>query len=141
MTAKKASVVVLVVVGVVGLLATWSTLQAQGDTRAAQAAREVTLEGRIVDLHCFMTGQQPSTDTVKCTADCIRAGVPAALETSTGLFVLGQGAGGAVKTLVPMAYQEVEAHGKLYEKDGVKYLDIITIEMIEDEGADEESED
>jgi len=92
------------------------------------APKESTLTGRVVDIHCFMTGQFPSEDKAKCTADCIKAGVPAALETPTGLILLGQGTGGAAKSLVPLAYQQVEVKGQLFEKAGVKYLDITSIQ-------------
>lgn len=97
-------------------------------TAATPIAREVTLTGRVVDLHCFMTGQMPSADAAKCTADCIRAGVPAALETSSGLIVLGQGVNGPAKTLLPFAHQDVQVRGKLFERDGVKYLDIASMQ-------------
>lgn len=86
--------------------------------------KEVTVTGRVVDLHCFMTGRYPSEDRPKCTADCIRAGVPAAVETSTGLILLGQAAKGVAPTLAPLAFEEVEIKGKLFEKAGLKYLDI-----------------
>jgi hypothetical protein len=45
------------------------------DVAKTPKAKEVTLTGRVVDFHCFMTGQMPSADAAKCTADCIRAGV------------------------------------------------------------------
>ena len=41
------------------------------------AAKEVTLTGRVVDLHCWMTGKMSDADQVKCTQTCIHAGVPA----------------------------------------------------------------
>ena len=45
--------------------------------------REVTMTGRVVSVHAYMTGQFASPDQAKSTADNIRAGVPAALETPT----------------------------------------------------------
>lgn len=89
--------------------------------------REATLTGRLIDLHCFMTEQYPTKDHERCTADCIRNGVPAALETPTGLVILGQGMTGPAKTLLPLAFQQVEARGKLYEKSGIKYLDVASV--------------
>lgn len=90
--------------------------------------REVTMTGRIVDLHCFMTGEYVSTDHTKCTADCIHAGVPAGLETDKDLIVLGQGMKSAAKTIAPFAFEKVEVKGKLFEKMGVQYLDITSIQ-------------
>jgi hypothetical protein len=100
---------------------------AAGTPKAQQAAQEVTMTGRVVDLQCFMTGQLPSADVTKCTADCIRAGVPVGLNTGKGLIVLGQGTTGPAKTMLPFANQDVQVRGKLYEKDGAKYLDIASV--------------
>ena len=101
--------------------------------------REVTMTGRVVSVHAFMTGQAPP-DEVKGTAESIRAGVPAGLDTPTGLILLGQGTTGVGRTLIPLAYQEVEVHGKLYEKGGLKYIDIASVEAVEVEEEEEEEE-
>lgn len=107
-----------------------SALQA-GDERAnTPAPREVTLIGKVVDLHCCMTGKFPSTDHVKCTRECIRAGVPAALETEDGLIVLGHGPKGAARTVAGLALKTVEARGKLYERHGLRYLDLTTAKAL-----------
>jgi len=100
--------------------------------------REVTMTGRVVSVHAFMTGQAASPDQAKSTADNIRAGVPAALDTPTGLILLGQGTTGVGRTLIPLAFQEVEVHGKLYEKGGLKYIDIASVAAV---AADDEEED
>lgn len=103
--------------------------------------REVTMTGRVVSVHAFMTGQAASPDQAKSTADNIRAGVPAALDTPTGLILLGQGATGVGRTLIPLAFQEVEVHGKLYEKGGLKYIDIASVEAVEAEEDEVEEEE
>ena len=151
MTPKRVSLVVLSA-GVLALAVLFANvlradaqMSREGGPRAPgavkeQPPRDVTLEGRIVDLQCVMTGKYPSADQAKCTADCIRAGVPAGLETETGLVVLGQGTTGPVKALMPLAFQQVEARGKLYEKGGLKYLDITSIKVIEEEEEEEEEE-
>jgi hypothetical protein len=107
---------------------------AQGSAAGPQASKEkgdqgkeVTMKGRIVDLHCFLTGDYPSADRAKCTADCIRAGVPAGLETTNGIFVLGQGMTGPAKTLQPLAYQQVEVRGNMFEKGNIRYIDITSV--------------
>jgi hypothetical protein len=108
-------------------LASVGALLAQERTPAAKpAAKEVTLTGTIVDLHCYMTDDY-SGDKAKCAADCIKAGVPAALATADGLVLLGQGYAGAAKVCAPLAMQAVEVHGRLIEKNGVKYLDVISV--------------
>lgn len=94
------------------------------------AGREVTMTGKVFDLHCWATGNYPSADRAKCTADCIRAGVPAVLETTTGPVLLGQGARNASALLAPLAFQNAEIRGKLFEKDGVKYIDVQTARAV-----------
>jgi len=101
-----------------------SVLYASGDRDKGAAPRDVTMVGKVVDLQSFMTGKYESSDQVKSTRDSIRAGVPAALETEEGIVILGQGMKGAARTLTPLAFQVVEAKGKLYEKHGLKYLDL-----------------
>ena len=103
--------------------------------------REVTMTGRVVSVHSFMTGQSASPDQTKGTADNLRAGVPAALDTPTGLILLGQGTTGVARTLIPYAFQEVEVHGKLYEKGGLKYIDIASVDAVEAEEEEEEAEE
>ena len=101
---------------------------------------EVTMTGRVVSVHAYMTGQFASPDQAKSTADNIRAGVPAALETPTGLILLGQGTTGVGRTLIPLAFQEVEVRGKLYEKGGLKYIDIASAEAVDAEEDEEDDE-
>jgi hypothetical protein len=114
----------------------------QSDTQA----KEVTLTGKIVDLHCFMTGSQPTKDAVKCTRECLRDGVPAALEMDGGLVLLGKGMKGIGREVAQHALATVEVKGKLYEKHGLKYLDVISVKEAkkaepEEEEEGEESED
>ena len=89
--------------------------------------KEVTLTGKIVDLHCFMTGSQPTKDAVKCTRECLNDGVPAALETDNGLVILGRGMKGIGREVSRHALAMVEINGKLYEKHGLKYVDVTSI--------------
>ncbi|MBN1510526.1 MAG: hypothetical protein JXB13_00790 [Phycisphaerae bacterium] len=94
---------------------------------AADMPAIATLTGKIVDLQCYMTGKHEGDDPAKCAAACIKSGVPVALETKDGLVILGHGMTGAAKMLEPLAMQEVEVKGKLYEKGGVKYVDVLAV--------------
>jgi hypothetical protein len=100
------------------------------------AAKEVTLTGKVVDLHCFMAGGAGKEDATKCMKECIEKGVPAVLETSKGIVLLGKGMEGVAKLVGPHANQQVEVKGKLHEKAGLKYLDIIEIKKAEEKGAE-----
>lgn len=93
--------------------------------------KEVVLVGTIVDLQCYMTGQPQGKDPAGCARDCIRAGVPAALETKDGLVVIGMGTAGPAKKIVEHALAVVEIKGKLYEKGGLRYIDLRSVEPAE----------
>lgn len=88
--------------------------------------KEVTLTGRLVDLHCAMTGKYPSADKTQCTEQCLRAGVTPALETEGGLVILGKGMTSPARMLADHAFQDIKVTGKLYEKAGLRYLDYAT---------------
>jgi hypothetical protein len=90
-------------------------------------SQNVNLTGRLVDLHSFMTDTYPNPDRAKTTADMIKAGVPAGLDTAAGLIVLGTGTKSPADRLPPLAYQEVEIKGKLYYRRGARYLDVTSI--------------
>jgi hypothetical protein len=133
MTSKRIVLAALSIAAIATLMLVANVLNvnaqsATGTPKALQGAKEVTMTGRVVDLQCFMTGEFPSADVTKCTTDCIRAGVPAGLNTSKGLIILGQGTAGPAKILLPFANQDVQVRGKLYEKDGSKYLDISSVQ-------------
>jgi len=90
--------------------------------REAQA-KDVTLSGTLVDLRCYMSGKYIGKSPEACTRDCIRRGVPAALETNDGLVVLGMARGSPAK-LAAHAMKTVDVTGTLYEKRGLKYLEV-----------------
>jgi hypothetical protein len=92
------------------------------DEPKADAGKEVTLTGKLTDLHCFAMGikEEPAK-----TGECLKAGAPAVLETATGVVLLSKGPKGT--DLAAMAGQEVEIKGKLFEKAGLKYVDFTAI--------------
>ena len=100
--------------------------------------KEVTLVGKIVDLQCYMTGEYPTKDQAECARKCIRAGVPAALETDNGLVIVGMGHRGPGREIEKHAMATVELKGKLYEKHGVKYIDIASVKPAKPEPEEEE---
>jgi len=116
---------------------------------ASKSPREVTVIGTVVDVHGSMTGVYESADRVKCVEDCIRSGVPTALQTEDGLILLGHGTSGPSKMFVSLALREVEVRGKLYEKFGINYLDVSSarelepadVEEDDSEGSDDEPDD
>jgi len=103
--------------------------------------KEVTLTGKIVDVHCFMAGAPQEKDAVKCTTKCLREGVPAALETDNGLILLGKGMNGIGREASRHALSMVEVNGRLYEKHGLKYLDVTSMKEATKSEPEEEEED
>ena len=101
-----------------------SALYAGQERSKTPPPRDATLTGTIVDLQNFMTGKYNSSDRKRCTQESLRAGVPAALETDDGLVIIGEGTKGPQRTIMPLALQYVELKGKLYEHNGLRYIDI-----------------
>lgn len=116
-----------------------STLVAVGRPKTPKP-EEVTLVGLVVDLQTYMTEKCPNDDFAKCTRDNIRGGVPAALETEDGLIIVGMGDKGPARLLVPLAYQNAEVTGKLYDRDGFLYLDMNAAKVYKEEGEEEAHE-
>jgi len=120
------------------------TARADGppDRSGSKSPREVTISGTVVDVHGSVTGTYASDDRVKCVEDNIRNGVPVALHTEDGLILLGRGTMGAGKMLAGLGLREVEIRGKLYEKFGIRYLDVAAVHEIDpvDEGDSDDEE-
>jgi len=115
-----------------------SVLMAGGDRDKVPPPRDVVLTGKIVDLHSFMTDKFESSDHAKCTQRCIQAGVPAALETEDGLIIIGEGSKGPARTITPLAFRYAELKGKLYEREGIKYIDVASAKAAKDPESEEE---
>jgi hypothetical protein len=120
-----------------------SVMTASADRQERTEPRDVEVTGKVIDLHCFMTGKFPAKDEKKWTQECIRAGVPVALETEDGLILLGKGTKGIAKEVAPFVLKRVEVKGKLFERHGVRYLDVAALKPAVEEDLDEwpESED
>ena len=117
-----------------------STLRAGGERHKPAKPQEVTLVGKVVDLQSYMSDKFAGSNPTKSTQDCIRQGVPAALETDDGLVVLGMGERGPSRTLLPLAYTRAEVKGKLYERDGLQYLDMTSAKPVKEEGEEGEED-
>jgi hypothetical protein len=132
----------IVVAGVLFVTLGLSTLLAQDQPpkspgQPAMQGKEVTLTGKVVDLHCFMTGVTRDKYAAKCTQKCLREGVPAALETDGGLILLGKGMTGIGREASRHALGMVEVKGKLYEKHGLKYLDAASMKEVKETESEE----
>ena len=120
-----------------------STLIAGPKRAPTPKPEDVKLVGQIVDLQTYMTekcngndlAKCSDADLTKCTLNGIRAGVPTAIVTDEdGVIIIGSGDKGPARLLLPLAYKTVEAQGKLYDKDGVLYLDLTTAKVFKEGG-------
>jgi len=130
---SKSGIVLLLAIGLAG----GSALFAGNPRNKPSRARDLTVRGRLVDLRTYMTGKSSDENSVKGTQDNFRAGVPAGIETEEGLVLVGSADRGPARMIVPLAMQQVEAKGKLYEREGLKYLDMLTIQAQKGGGAEE----
>ncbi len=118
-----------------GLVFLVSSLKAGPRRGGPPRPEEVTLIGQLVDLQTYMTEKCPSDDFTKCTRDNIRSGVPAAVVTDEdGVIVIGMGDKGPARALIPLAFQDIEIKGKLYDRDGVLYLDMESARVYREDG-------
>jgi len=122
---------------VAGLLAAGAVMTAVARPRQDAKPEDVIIIGRVVDLHTYMSGQYASDDPAKETRDNLRTGVPAGLEIEDGVIVIGMGKQNPARKLLALAYRDVELTGKLYDKDGLLYVDMQEVRPVEAEGAAE----
>ena len=133
----RGSVVVIMVTCLVGA----STLVARGGRDRPAKPKDVTLTGTITDLHSFMTEKPQPTRAVQ---RLIRGGMPAVLEIENGAVLLGGVSKQFRKELLRLVHEDVEIEGKLYEKRGLRYVDIIAMDIAgsgEDEHEDVDVEE
>jgi hypothetical protein len=117
----------------IGISSLFAQERSRSKSRATAAhstqPQEVTLSGTVVDLQCYMTGRPVGKNPQAFSRNCIRRGVPAALETESGLIILGLAKGNASK-LAQHAMRPAEVRGMLYAKHGVEYLEVASIKEL-----------
>ena len=97
---------------------------------AVAAEEPVTITGEIVDLHCYTSRGAHGDEHSGCSNACISRGVPAGLLTADGtLYRLLDAKPVSVKDKVAgMAGKTVKATGTLVERNGLKALQLASIE-------------
>lgn len=123
----------------VGLAIAGSSLLAGGRDDKPGKSKLVTLQGTVVDLYSYMTGQGAASvknpaDQAKLGRETIKNGMTACLETEDGIVLLGKGPKAPTEMVLPLVFQEVEIRGKLYEKGDLQFVDIVSIRPLKDEG-------
>lgn len=98
---------------------------------AAQPTKEVTLEGEVLDMYCFMkhpeTGQGP--EHAKCAKTCMEKGLPIGYLTKDGTvyLLIGKDHESAAKMVADYAGKASILTGTVVEHHGVKAIEIASI--------------
>jgi hypothetical protein len=103
-----------------------------GSEGSAEEGREATIEGTVVDLHCYVTHGKDPVEHAGCSNACIARGVPAGFLAKDGtLYLLMEEKPFSVKERVAgMAGIRARAKGKIVERAGMKGLQVTSIEKL-----------
>ena len=129
---KRKLVPILIALLVVAALALGSRiLRADGGTNnpPEKAAPDVTLQGTVVDMHCYVTHGIHNAEHTGCANACIARGVPAGFLADDGtLYVLfGETPHSVKETVKDMADVPATITGTPVERGGVKGLQLKSI--------------
>jgi hypothetical protein len=96
----------------------------------AEEAKEVTLTGEVVDMHCYTARGAKGEEHAGCSNACLSRDVPAGFLADDGtLYLLVNEKPVAVKDKVAgKAGKKSTAKGKVVERNGVKVLQLTSIE-------------
>ena len=96
----------------------------------AFAAGEVTLNGEIVDLHCYTSRGAQGEEHAGCSNACISRDVPAGFlaEDGTLYLLLNEKSSSVKEKIAGKAGKKVTAKGKIVERSGVKALQLASVE-------------
>ena len=109
------------------------TQEHQHDTDHSKPDKEVTLTGEVLDLYCYMkhpaNGQ--GTEHAKCAKSCIRKGLPIGFMADGEVYlIIGKEHENASDLVVAFAGIQARLTGTLIQHDGVKAIEIETIEAV-----------
>ena len=127
----------LVIVAIVSLVV--AALFAGGAYLAAEEKEkpvEVTLQGTVVDMHCYVTHGIRDAAHTACSNSCIARGLPAGFLADDGsLYVLfGEKPVSIKDRLAGLADVPVKVTGTTVTRNGVKGLQLKTIEKLKTAG-------
>ena len=129
---KKRLIPALILLLIVAALALGSrVLRAdEKDGKTEKAAPDVTLQGTVVDMHCYVTHGIHNAEHTGCANACIARGVPAGFLADDGtLYVLfGETPHSVKETVKDMADVPAKVTGTPVVRGGIKGLQIKSIE-------------
>jgi hypothetical protein len=97
---------------------------------AIAADEPLTLTGEIVDMHCYISRGAKGAEHAGCSNACISRDVPAGFLADDGtLYLLVNEKPVSVKEKVAgKAGKKVTVHGKVVERNGVKALQLASVD-------------
>jgi hypothetical protein len=105
--------------------------EGHSDMKMGEAEGEVTLQGEVLDLYCFMkhpdNGQ--GTEHAKCAQNCIRKGLPIGFLSGGEVYlIIGKEHESAADMVVEFAGSQSILKGTMVDHHGVKAIEIASIE-------------
>jgi hypothetical protein len=103
-----------------------------GHGHGKEEAKPVALTGEVIDLTCFM--QHPANavgmDHAKCAKVCINKGLPVGFldEDGTMYLLIGSDHEPIASTVADVAGRKVTINGIIIEHDGVKAVQLVSVE-------------
>ena len=95
--------------------------------------QSVTLTGEVLDMYCYMAhpdhGQGP--DHAKCATSCINKGLPIGFKSDGVVYIItGKDHAPVAEMVAPFAGKQSKIMGTLHEHDGVKAIELASIEAV-----------
>lgn len=90
-------------------------------------AEEVTLQGEVLDLACYIPKGAKGPDHADCAKKCVKAGQPMGLLTEDGAVLVlaaDHADGKPYEALKDWAGEMVKVTGDLSERDGIKVFTV-----------------
>jgi predicted type IV restriction endonuclease len=81
---------------------------------------EVTIQGEVVDLACWLEEGKMGPDHAKCAQSCVKGGTPAGIVTQDGSVYLVVVHAKEGKAPLDFVAQRVEVTGVVHERGGMK---------------------
>ena len=134
-TAQSAFALALAAVLAVGALA---ALADEGHKHGESANKEVTLQGEVLDLYCYMKHPDDGqgADHIKCAKSCIRKGLPIGFLADGEVYLLiGKDHESAADLVVAFAGTQARLTGTLIVHHDIKSIEVKTIEKIDASGS------
>ena len=104
---------------------------AQENEQGSAAATEQTLTGEVVDVTCYLNEGEKGIGKkhASCARDCIEMGLPVAIRAGGQLYIAStSGHQPANALLAEFAGKTVTVHGKIMERDGLKFVSVSSVE-------------